>query len=51
VDGVAYIGAGCQWFTLAAAQRHWADRGSRALTRALLLAAAQIARVKGWRME
>lgn len=52
VDGVAWIAAGCRWFTLAEALEHWEYRESegrdRKLTRAIMLAAAEIARVKGW---
>ena len=48
VDGVAYIAAGCRWFTLSEAVRHWADRGDRPLTRALMIAAVKIAEIKGW---
>ena len=51
VAGIAYIGAGCRWFTLADARRHWAERSDRELTRSLLLAAGEIARLKGWREE
>jgi hypothetical protein len=50
VDGVAYIGAGCRWFTLDDAIAHWQSAGkSRRDTMALMLAAKEIARLRGWR--
>ena len=52
INGVAYIGAGCRWFTLAEALRHWGnhdeDRGD---TLALMEAAKAIAVRRGWRFE
>ena len=48
VSGVAYIGAGCRWFTLAEAIRHWSSMGeSRALTMCLMEAAVAIAGYRG----
>ena len=51
VDGVAYIGAGCRWFTLDSAIAHWAaaPAGTRDLTRCLLQSASHIAGLRGWR--
>jgi len=51
VQGVAYIGAGCRWFTLEEAQEHWQHRGDRALTRCALEAAKAIATAKGWKTQ
>ena len=49
VDGVAYIGAGCRWFTLANALNHWENHSQdRTTTMCLLMAAISIAEVKGW---
>jgi len=50
IDGVAYIGAGCHWFTLEDAKKHWAGRAAdRPITQAMLVMASEIARLKGWR--
>ena len=49
VDGVAYIGAGCRWFTLADAIKHWADREDRPLTRCLMQSAISVAGLRGWK--
>jgi hypothetical protein len=49
VDGVAWILAGCQWFTLADAKLHWAERSDRPLTRAAMLMASEVARQQGLR--
>ena len=49
VDGVAYIGAGCRWFTLQDAIKHWERREDRALTRVLMEYAKAIANHKGWK--
>lgn len=51
VNGVAYIGAGCQWLTLAAARRHWTGRKDRPITIAMLDFAEAIAKQRGWRIE
>lgn len=48
VDGVAYIGAGCRWFTLADALRHWDNKEDRILTMCLMQSAVFIAGYKGW---
>lgn len=49
VNGVAYIGAGCRWFTLAEAREHWQNHEQdRALTLCLLESAAAIAKHNGW---
>ena len=51
VGGVAYIGAGCRWFTLDSAIAHWAaaPAGTRDLTQCLLQSAIHIAGLRGWR--
>ena len=51
VDGVAYIGAGCRWFTLADALKHWDNKDDRVLTMCLMQSAIYIARYKGWSHE
>ena len=49
VHGVAYIGAGCHWFTLAEAIKHWESHDkNRDLTLCLMQAAIHIAGLKGW---
>ena len=49
VNGVAYIGAGCHWFTLAEAIKHWESHDkNRDLTLCLMQAAIHIAGLKGW---
>lgn len=49
VDGVAYIGAGCRWFTLEAALRHWTAKGAEPeLTMCLMQSAVYIAGLRGW---
>ena len=48
VDGVAYIGAGCRWFTLQDAIKHWEKREDRVLTRIIIESAIAIAKHKGW---
>ena len=48
VDGVAYIGAGCRWFTLAQALKHWDNKPDRVLTMCLMNSAIAIAQSKGW---
>ena len=49
VKGVAYIGAGCRWFTLAGAIKHWESHDeNRDLTLCLMRSAIHIARLKGW---
>ena len=47
LDGVAYILAGCRWFTLADARKHWKERSDRTLTYALLEGAAAVAKLWG----
>ena len=49
VNGIAYIGAGCRWFTLADALAHWSDKENRKLTMCLMRAAVAIADEKGWK--
>jgi hypothetical protein len=49
VEGVAYIGAGCRWFTLSDALHHWSGNPNRITTVALLHAAMQIAAQRGWK--
>ena len=52
VKGIAYVGAGCRWFTLAEAIKHWSTHGrDRRLTVCLLQSAIAIAALKGWRHE
>ena len=49
VKGVAYIGAGCRWFTLDEAIKHWESHDeNRDLTLCLMQSATHIARLKGW---
>ena len=49
VKGVAYIGAGCRWFTLAEAIEHWESHDEdRDLTLCLMQSAIHIAGLKGW---
>ena len=49
VRGVAYIGAGCRWFTLDDAIKHWESHDeNRDLTLCLLQSAIHIAGLKGW---
>jgi NDP-sugar pyrophosphorylase family protein len=49
VDGVAYIGAGCRWFTLDDALAHWGNHNEdRTMTLALLESAKAIANAKSW---
>ena len=49
VKGVAYIGAGCRWFTLAEAIKHWESHDeNRDLTLCLMQSAIHIAGLKGW---
>ena len=48
VKGVAYIGAGCRWFTLADALKHWGSKPNRELTMCLMQSAVFIAGYKGW---
>ena len=50
VKGVAYIGAGCRWFTLAEALIHWKTPG-REMTMCLMQSAIAIATLKGWRFD
>jgi hypothetical protein len=50
VDGVAYIGADCWWFTLDDALEHWGNHPEdRTMTLALLESAKAIANLKGWK--
>ena len=47
VNGVAYIGAGCRWFTLDEALAHWGDHHEdRDMTLCLLETAKAIANLK-----
>ena len=49
VNGVAYIGAGCRWFTLSEAVKHWESHDeNRDLTLCLMQSAIHIAGLKGW---
>ena len=50
VNGIAYIGAGCRWFTLAEALKHWGNHAeNRRLTMCLLESAKAIATLNGWK--
>lgn len=52
IDGVAWIGAGCRWFTLTDAITHWTSKADqRELTLCLLESAKCIARLNGWQFE
>lgn len=51
VDGVAYIGAGCRWFTLKAALAHWSYNPRRVKTLALMESAKRIAQINDWKWE
>lgn len=48
IDGVAYIGAGCRWFTLADALDHWSNKPDRELAMCLMQSAVFVAVLKGW---
>ena len=47
VKGVAYIGAGCRWFTLAEALRHWDNKPGRIETMCLMQSAIYLAGYHG----
>lgn len=52
VGDVAYIGAGCRWFPLAHALRHWGNhREDRRATMALMQAAIALAELHGLRHD
>jgi len=51
VDGVAYIGAGCRWFTLSDAIAHWSAKPDRVMTMCLMESALAIAGLNGWSHE
>ena len=52
VKGVAHIGAGCRWFTLRDALKHWGGHSEdRRMTMALLESAKAIAALKGWKLS
>ena len=52
VGDVAYIGAGCRWFTLGEALRHWGDHEEdRQDTLDLMQAAVAIAKRLGLKLE
>jgi hypothetical protein len=44
------IRAGCRWFTVREARRHWAKRRDRRATRAALEYAVEVARARGWKI-
>lgn len=49
---MAWIGAGCRWFTLAEALKHWgAHDEDRSLTLCLMQAAKAVADLRGWKYE
>lgn len=47
VEGVAWIMAGCRWFTLADAKNYWKGREDRIQTRAMLHGAVALAKYLG----
>ena len=48
LNGTAYIGAGCRWFTLAEAIKHWSNHEEdRSMTMCLMESAKAIADMKG----
>jgi hypothetical protein len=49
VKGVAYIGAGCRWFTLDDAMAHWSNKPDREITMCLMMAALHIVYLRGWK--
>jgi hypothetical protein len=49
VNGVAYIGAGCRWFTLKDAVEYWANRDDRPMTKLLVKYAQSLAELKHWK--
>jgi hypothetical protein len=49
INGVAYILAGCQWFTLADARKHWSKRPDRTNTLAMLTGIEIVA--KQWKLK
>ena len=51
VKGVAYIGAGCRWFTLAEALRHWDNKPDRIETMCLMQSAIYLAGHHGLAFE
>ncbi len=51
IDGVAYVGAGCRWFTLADALKHWSAKEDRDLTIGLMQSAVFVAGLRGWSHE
>ena len=51
VYGVAWILAGCRWFTLADAKKHWGGRKDRVFTRASLHSAVALAKHFGLKEE
>ena len=52
VDGVAYIGAGCRWFTLGEALRHWGNHPEeRHATMALMEGAKALATLNNLKWE
>ena len=52
VEGVAMVGAGCRWFTLADALEHWGNhKEDRSTTMCLMQSAIAIAKLKGWRLK
>jgi hypothetical protein len=51
VNGVAYIGSGCRWFTLLEALERWSGKEDRVMTMCLLQSAVAIAGLKGWKHD
>ena len=51
-NGVIRVGAGCLPFpTVAEAIEHWKDRPDRPLARCLMIAAVEIAKINGWKIQ
>lgn len=47
LNGVAYIAAGCRWFSLKKAKEHWENRPDRVMTFAAMKFASEIAKMHG----
>jgi NDP-sugar pyrophosphorylase family protein len=46
VNDVAYIGAGCRWFTLDEAIKHWSNKPDRVMTLCLMESAKALAKLR-----
>ncbi len=51
VGGVAWILAGCRWFTFAESKKHWAKRKNRPITRALLIGVEALIKQKKLKLK